>query len=208
MIQQIFDINKFETFQTSSGLDKNYTGTYNGKLVRIIKEDRQSYKRILEISNELRELVKSNLFYEDNDILVIEHEKLKNITYYTEWTKKQRVIAAIAIISLQSELSKKGFYLNDPHAFNITFKFSQPIYFDFGSIKEGNINPAWWFIKCFCGWTEMDYWDSVLKIGRLKKIWIAFTLSVSKKPYGYLIHKLKKYETSFMEKKVIVCRLS
>lgn len=203
MTQQIFDINKFEPFQTSSGLDGNFTGTYEDKLVRIIKEDKLSYKRILNISKDLENLVKSKLFYEDENALVIEHEKLENITYYNEWTKQQRIIAAEEIVRLQSELSRKGFYLNDPHAFNITFKFSSPVYFDFGSIKEGKISPVWWFLKCFCGWTEMDYWDSVLKISRIQKILIAIRISLSVNPYEYLIKKLKRFEMGFIEKKLI-----
>ena len=203
MLQSQFDINKFKPFQTSSRLDSDVTGIYEDKVVRIIPKKNDFYKGILQFSNELEYLIKSQLFYENDESLIVEHEKLEHITYYIEWTKKQRVIAAKAIISLQSHLSQKGYYLNDPHAFNITFKFYQPIYFDFGSIKKGEINPAWWFIKCFCGWTAMDYWDSVLSINKLKKAWIAIRIFFSSSPYQLLMKKISKYEMSFLEKKII-----
>lgn len=203
MNQNKFDVNKFKPFQTSSGLDGNFTGLYEDKLVRVIKRNKAEYKDILNFSNQLNDLVKSKLFYEDDSILVLEHEKLTNITYFTEWTKKQKVAVAKTIVKLQSELFDKGYYLNDPHSFNITFKYHQPVYFDFGSIRKGKINPSWWFIKCFCGWTEMDYWDSVLRINRIKKFWIALRMILSKRPYFYLLNKLSKFEMSFVEQQII-----
>jgi len=203
MNQNKFDINKFKPFRTSSGLDGNFTGLYEDKLVRVIKRNNAEYKDILNFSDQLNDLVKSKLFYDDENFLVVEHEKLTNITYFTEWTKKQKVAAAKTVVNLQSKLVGEGYYLNDPHAFNITFKYHQPIYFDFGSIRKGKITPSWWFIKCFCGWTEMDYWDSVLKINRIHKIWIAFRMGLSQKPYEYLGNKLTKFEFHFAEKKII-----
>lgn len=201
MLQHKFDINKFKPFQTSSGLDSDVTGIYEDKVVRIIPKKYEFYKTLLQYSDELFYLIKTKIFYENHESLILEHEKLEHITYYIEWTKKQRVIAAKAIVLLQSQLIKKGYYLNDPHAFNITFKYHQPVYFDFGSIKKGNINPVWWFIKCFCGWTAMDYWDSVLNINKIQKCWIATQLFFSSSPYEFLRNKISKYEMNFFEKR-------
>lgn len=203
MNQKNFDINKFSPFRTSSGLDENFTGIYENKIVRVIKKDKLQYKRLLEFSNDFSSIIHSKMFYEDENILVVEHDKLENMTYFTEWTTKQKVIAAKTVVQIQSELSTKGFYLNDPHAFNITFHYSQPIYFDFGSIKEGQIPTNWWFIKCFCGWTENDYWDQILRINRMQKIWIALRLSFTPSPYQYLLNKLSRYEVGFIEKQII-----
>ena len=203
MINNSFDINKFKPFPTSSGLDDNYTGLYEGRVVRVVQNHSTKYKSILEATDGLNYLVKSKLFYEDKNILVIEHEKIENITYYTEWTKKQKVSAAKAVVELQTELVKKGLYLNDPHSFNITFRYHHPLYFDFGSIKEGEIKPGWWFIKCFCGWTEMDYWDKVLKINIVQKLWLFLGIFFSKSPYNYLLNKLSKFEKGFIEGKLI-----
>ena len=203
MIKNSFNISDFKPFEQSTKEDGNYTGEYNGKVVRIIEGNKEDYKSILKISDEINFLVMSKILYEDDKILAIEHEKLENITYYTEWTKKQRVLAAKAIIELQSTLAEYGFFLNDPHAFNITFNYHLPVYFDFGSIKKGKINPAWWFIKGFCGWTEMDYWDSVLKINFLQKFMIAAGMIISKSPYRLLSKKISKFEKGLIEKRLI-----
>jgi SAM-dependent methyltransferase len=203
MIEKDFDINKFRPFPTSSGLGVDSTGIYEDKVVRIFRENFDIYKSILEFSDELEFLIGSNLFYEDENVLVVQHDQLENITYFNEWTRRQKVIASKAIVELQIELIKKGYYLNDPHSFNITFKYHQPVYFDFGSIRQGYIRPTWWFIKCFCGWTEMDYWDNVLKINFFQKLFVLLRISLSRLPYEYLLKKLSKFETGFFEKNII-----
>ena len=203
MLKNYFDISKFQPFESSTNVDGNYTGIYEGKVVRIFERNQKQIRSILNLTDELPHLVNTRLFYEDEKLLVLEHEELKNITYYTEWTKKQKVTAAKAVVELQTRLAEKGFYLNDPHAFNITFKFHQPVYFDYGSIKEENINPSWWFLKCFCGWTEMDYWDSVLKINFIHKYFIVLRMMFSKSPYNYLFNKLSKFEKGLIEAKLI-----
>jgi SAM-dependent methyltransferase len=203
MIEKDFDINKFRPFPTSSGLGVDSTGIYEDKVVRIFRENFDIYKSILEFSDELEFLIGSNLFYEDENVLVVQHDQLENITYFNEWTRRQKVIASKAIVELQIELIKKGYYLNDPHSFNITFKYHQPVYFDFGSIRQGYIRPTWWFIKCFCGWTEMDYWDNVLKINFFQKLFVLLRISLSRLPYEYLLKKLSKFETGFFEKRIM-----
>ncbi|MBT8379905.1 MAG: class I SAM-dependent methyltransferase [Ignavibacteria bacterium] len=203
MNQPKFSLEKFCPFEQSTKVDGNYTGMYDEKVIRVVEINREEYKLILNFKNDLEQLVKTNLYYEDDTIIALEHEKLENITYYTEWTKKQKVAAAKAIIHLQSKLVEKGFYLNDPHAFNITFKYHKPVYFDFGSIKKGKINSAWWFIKGFCGWTERDYWDDVLKINSLQKLFISFRMLFSPNPYNHLSKKVMKFEKGLIEKKLI-----
>lgn len=202
-MQSYFDKDKFDPFATSSGLDGSYTGLYENRVVRITEKNKDHFKKILEFSDELSGFVRSKYFYEDENILVIEHEKLEHITYYEEWTRRQKVSAAKTVVDIQSKLAGKGFYLNDPHAFNISFKYHRPIYFDLGSIKTGKISASWWFIKCFCGWTENDYWDNVLKINKIRKLWIMFRMFFSNKPFVYLSKKLSKIESGFIEKKII-----
>jgi len=108
--------------------------------------------------------------------------------------------AAKAIINIQERLSAIGFYLNDPHAYNITFKNNRPVYFDLGSIKKGKVSPWWWLLKCFTGWKERDYWDTVLPIGRLKKLWITFGMFIRKDPYSYLNKKIERSESILLVK--------
>lgn len=198
----LFNESDFVKFPTSSGIDNNLVGMYNGRIVRVIKDNLQDYKRILSFCLDIKGLISSKLFKEDTDQLVIEHEKLEFITYYNEWTKAQQVEAAITVIKIQKELNKYDFFLFDPHAFNITFNQAEPVYFDFGSIKKGEVKAYNWFLKSFCGGFSKDYWDSVLNINSLQKIFIVISLLFNSSPYDYLIKKVKKYETSFFQSSI------
>jgi hypothetical protein len=194
----MFDESLFKKFKTSSGIDGSYVGSYNDRVIRIIEANQSDYKELLKQLRSILSIIKSEIISEENDRLIIEHPKLENITYHEEWTKKQKVSAAMTVIAIQEKLSSIGFYLNDPHAFNITFEYSKPVYFDLGSIKKGTVKPWWWFLKCFTGWKEKDYWDSLLPIGRIKKMWITFRLLISSKPYGYLNKKIEKSESNLL----------
>ncbi len=195
-----FKESDFKKFPTSSGIDQNVVGLYNGKVVRLIKEHIPDYKNVLSICSDVKGLIKSKLYYEDAEQLIIEHEKLEYITYFIEWTKIQKVEAAVSVIQIQKSLSEHGFFLFDPHAFNITFKNTEPVYFDFGSIKKGNVKPYIWFLKSFCGGFSKDYWDSVLKINIFQKIFIVIRLLLNKAPYDYLIKKVNHYESNYLQK--------
>lgn len=195
-----FDFNKFEKFSTSSGIEKNYVGKYDDKIVRIFQDNIALYKEVVSFCNSITGIIKSEIYFENDSHLVIEHEKLEFITYYTEWTKHQKVLAALSVLKIQKELAKKGFFLFDPHAFNITFKNAEPVYFDLGSIKKGKVKPYYWFLNNFCGGLSKDYWDSVLNINVVSKFIIAFGLLISNSPYDYLIHKITKSEKKILEK--------
>lgn len=189
-----FNSELFKPFDTSTKLDGNYTGLYDGKVIRIIEQNIDDYKELITQIDDIPFLINVELIFEDKYKIVVEHRKLDNITYYNEWTKKQRVEAAIATIQIQARLIKFGYYLNDPHGFNITFENNKPVYFDFGSIKKGNIKPVTWFIKSFCGLNINDYWDNILKIRFFKKIYIAAMLSIHSTPYNYLQKAVRKYQ--------------
>ncbi|RKY90507.1 MAG: hypothetical protein DRQ13_12545 [Ignavibacteriae bacterium] len=187
-----FNPELFEPFETSTKLDGNYTGKYQGKVVRVIEENVEDYKRLLLQSGEIPFMINADLLFEESDRIIIEHRLLEDITYFDEWTKKQRIEAALAVIQIQTHLVKLGYFLNDPHGFNITFENNKPIYFDFGSILKGRMNPAKWYIKCFNGLNTHDYWDDILRIGFIKKIYTVFVLSFNKSPYNYLSKVIKK----------------
>lgn len=77
------------------------------------------------------------------------------------------------------------------------------MYFDFGSIKKGSIKPLKWFIKSFCGLNVHDYWDDILKIRFIKKIYVAAILLIHPTPYNYLQKAVKKYEQKKINKLLI-----
>ena len=176
----------FERFETSTKIDGNYTGIYLGKVIRVIEENIEDYKKLLIHSGKVPFLINADLIFEDATKIIVEHHSLDNITYYDEWTRKQRVEAALAVIQIQEHLVEQGYFLNDPHGFNITFQNNRPIYFDFGSILKGKMNPVKWYIKCFTGLNVHDYWDDILKISFIKKMFTAITLSFQTSPYNYL----------------------
>ena len=190
----------FEPFETSSKIDGNYTGIYQGKVIRVIEESVENYKELLSHISKIPFFINADLIFEDETKIIVEHRLLENITYYDEWTKKQRVEAALAIIQIQENLVKQGYYLNDPHGFNITFENNKPIYFDFGSILKGKMNPAKWYIKCFTGLNVHDYWDDILRFGFIKKMFTAFILSFHSSPYNYLSKVIIKSEQKAFDK--------
>ncbi len=191
-----FNPETFVKFKNSTNTDGNYVGIFNNDIVRIIEKRKDEYKAILSFASEMPNLIRSEIFSEDQNKLVIKHPKLDYITYFTEWTRQQKVDAAVCIIELQEILAKKGYTLIDPHSFNITFQKGVPIYFDLGSIRKKSVKPHIWFIKGFCGISEKDYWDSVLKINLLSKIWISIRVLFSSKPYEYLKKKVSRYSTT------------
>jgi SAM-dependent methyltransferase len=189
-----FNFELFKQFETSSKIDGNYTGIYQGKVIRVIEENVGDYKGLLLHLDDVPFLINADLIFEDKTKIILEHHRIENITYFDEWTRKQRVEAALAVIQIQEHLIKLGYYLNDPHGFNITFENNKPIYFDFGSILKGRMNPAKWYLRCFTSLTQNDYWDDILKIGIVKKIFTAFILFFHNSPYNYLKNVIKKSE--------------
>ena len=144
MTLETFKPELLKQFETSTKVDGNYTGMYQGKVIRVIEENVEDYKEILFQSGKIPFLINAELIFEESNRIIVEHPLLENITYFDEWTKKQRVEAALVVIQIQTELVKLGYFLNDPHGFNITFENNRPVYFDFGSILKGKINPAKW----------------------------------------------------------------
>lgn len=195
-----FNPELFAPFETSTNVDGNYTGMYKGKVIRIIEKNVNDYTELILQTEEVPFLINADLIFEDNDRIIIEHRLLENITYFDEWTKKQRVEAALVVIQIQEHIVKQGYFLNDPHGFNITFENNRPIYFDFGSIIKGKINPVLWYLKCFTGLRIKDYWDEILGIGFIKKIFTAFILSFHKSPYSFLSKVIKKSEENTFNK--------
>jgi len=187
-----FNPELLKKFETSTNVDGNYTGTYQGKVIRVIEENAEDYKELLLQSSKIPFLINADLIFEESDKIIIEHRLLENITYFDEWTTKQSVEAALAVIQIQTELVKLGYFLNDPHGFNITFENNKPVYFDFGSILKGKINPAKWYIQCFTGLNVKDYWDDILKIGYARKFVTTIMLSFHNSPYNYLSKVIKK----------------
>ncbi len=199
-----FDFARLKKFQNSSQIDGNLVGSIEGRIYRIFRNNIKDYKEALLLIQPMKRVINTQLISEEKDVLIVEHEALKFITYFSEWTKSQTVEAAIAILQIQKELAVRGFYLFDPHAFNITFKNAEPIYFDIGSIKKGKVSVSFWFLKNFCGSFTKDFWDSVLKIGKIQKSIIAFRMLLSTAPLDLLIKIISKKDKSLSSRIILI----
>ncbi len=198
-----FNLTEFKKFHNSSQIDGNVVGSIEGRIFRIFRKKINIYKEAISIIHPIKSIIPTKTIFEDSESLIVEHEPLEFITYYDEWTKNQKVEAAISILKIQKELSAHGFYLFDPHSFNITFKNAEPIYFDFGSIKKGTVSTSTWFLKNFCGGFTKDYWDSILNIGKIQKSTIAFRLLFSSSPYDLLIKIISRRRENILQKVIL-----
>lgn len=190
---KIFDYRKFKKSNLSTIIDGNYVGEYENLIVRIIKENIEDYKEVIKKTRSFAELIESEIFYEDENVLVLKHKKLRYITYPIEWTEKQKIEAICSVIDLQRKLDEIGYHLKDPHAFNITYEKSNPIYLDFGSITKGRFNTGKWIKHRLLLPNQRDCWDYFLNINRYEQWWILIRISISHKPLIILKHLLLKH---------------
>ena len=120
--------------------------TYEGRIFRLIKEDRIAYvKDLLSDGGALTELINENLFVKtticenivlsgEEKCIIVEHKKIEHITLYQEWTYSMFKAAMQAIASINLILAKYGLTLRDCHGANVVFIGTRPIYIDMGSI--------------------------------------------------------------------------
>lgn len=180
------NLEKFNKFSTSSNVDGNYVGLLDDEIIRIIERDKELYKSIILNQDQYKELIQSEIIEEDQNRLYVKHTKLKNITYYIEWTYQQKVKAALTTILFQKKLSSMGYYLNDPHTFNITYNRSVITYFDLGSIKKGKVVPSYWFFIKFLGRGSIDYWGNALNIKLFKSLYHSTIMLINSNPFNYI----------------------
>ncbi len=157
-------------------------GFYHGNFIRIFPEELVSdCKNAIKFSNKIDHLVRAEIFLEEENRFIIKHPIVKNVTFPPEWTLLQRVEAALAILSIQKELIKHGYYLSDPHGYNITFDRDKPIYIDYGSIVKGKIWPAYWFLRLFLNYGVEDYWAAILKVSKIRTFIILIRMLINEK---------------------------
>lgn len=109
------------------------------------------YKKILNSpkieSLFLEGLVATKIFSEDKNenLLILEHQKLNYILHPSEYTNEMFWDSAVMYIKLCKSLYKNfGVLTVDAHPWNITFDGSKPVFFDFSSIFSGKkITQAW-----------------------------------------------------------------
>lgn len=75
-------------------------------------------------------------FIVENYTMVLKHRRLDFVSYPKEWCGDMLKDAALLHLDLCLELERHGLTTNDAHSLNILFDKCQPIFIDFGSIKQ------------------------------------------------------------------------
>lgn len=124
---------------------------YKSLVLRAINNERKS--TILELlgCGLIDRLIQEKLFPKtrvsshqiDGHELVIEHEKIDSVTYPFEWSPEMLRQAGLCILKVNSIANEYGYELKDSHAYNVVFKYNQPMMVDFGSIVRKNDNYRW-----------------------------------------------------------------
>lgn len=70
-------------------------------------------------------------------ITEVRHEFIPFVSYPQEWTLKMLQQAALCALDVAIELNRHDLALQDPHAWNVSFRFGRPVYIDFSSIIHG-----------------------------------------------------------------------
>ncbi|KKR75580.1 MAG: hypothetical protein UU18_C0002G0015 [Parcubacteria group bacterium GW2011_GWB2_40_8] len=117
------------------------------KLYRIINNPYKEFFQRLFESKKLEPLFDkflvetkiSDEYAGENDELILEHEIVPDINYLFEWSREMTKDAGVFLLDATIELIKKGLFLKDSHAFNLTYSGRRWYFLDYGSIVK---NPA------------------------------------------------------------------
>jgi hypothetical protein len=82
--------------------------------------------------------------------LVVSHRQLPFISYPQEWSAGMLKDAALTILDLAIELSRRDLVLRDAHPWNVLFDWSHPVYVDLTSIAALDHQPIWPAYDEFC----------------------------------------------------------
>jgi hypothetical protein len=81
---------------------------------------------------------------------VLEHDPLATITYPFEWTFEMLRAAALAHLDVTRAAVRAGFTTKDASAYNVTFRGTQPVFFDIGSFERSRRSEPWPGYRQFC----------------------------------------------------------
>lgn len=74
---------------------------------------------------------------------VIKHDRIPFVTYAWEWCGPMLKEAALCLLDVEIELSKRGWTLRDAHPWNVLFDGTRPLFVDFGSFISLDERPGW-----------------------------------------------------------------
>lgn len=82
--------------------------------------------------------------------LVLEHERLKSVTYPYEWGFAMLREAAVLTLELQLAALADGFTLKDGTPYNVQFRGTRPVFIDCGSFEPLRPGAVWAGYRQFC----------------------------------------------------------
>ncbi len=145
--------------------------TWGGRLFRAIKDDVVEKVNDIFDCGMINELIKNNLFpdswitnYKINGYgLVIEHTKIKFVSYPYEWTFSMLKDAALAVLKVNIITSKYDYQTKDCHSFNVVFDGLHPKFVDLGSFVKTKSKSNGWigyeeFLKSY--YYPLKIWSS------------------------------------------------
>lgn len=124
---------------------------WKGRLFRAIRNEMVEEVRRLFSSGMVKELVDERLFPKswatdysiDGYGLVIEHEKISNVSYPFEWSFTMLKDAAVTVLRTNMIAGKYGYQTKDCHTYNICFDKTTPLFVDLGSFMRVNGKRGW-----------------------------------------------------------------
>ncbi|MEE9452449.1 MAG: hypothetical protein V3V61_06830, partial [Gammaproteobacteria bacterium] len=142
------------TVDPSSYVDPNgFLFHLNGKLYRAIHPHVKSFYQQLFDNGTIKRLVDQLGLVPSAPVrldlpqlkgqLTIQHEKIKPITFCTEWCPEMLQDAARQTLHLSLELIEQGLMLQDAYPWNIVFDGTKPIFVDFTSIVPEDKRYLW-----------------------------------------------------------------
>lgn len=118
--------------------------TQDGRLFRCVPKENRKHAIELFESGLIDELMQKNLIpkvwmitkSDASDNMLIEEEKIPYIVQPYEWSFHMLYIAGKMVLTVNELALKYGYYLADPHVYNVMFKGTIPLYVDMGSFKK------------------------------------------------------------------------
>ena len=202
---------EFNTFSNVDDIGRVFT--YEGRIMRGIFPKGLPIIKDLFASGLMDELYREEYipktditeFYTDEFPMILEHEKIDFISYYSEWTLSMIKDAGLFVLKLESFLIQRGYRLKDCHPYNILFRSKGDcIYVDIGSIVPVADNRGSFLMEFDSFYTYplslyACYPDLVSKIIRRNHAWsIRELIVIENGVSSSILNKLKYMEARLL----------
>ena len=131
---------------------------WKGELYRGIKAESARFFSELLNNGVIQSLIEAGLLVEteqsnlsaDGFEMVVHHKRVPFVSYPNEWCADMLKDAALLMLDLEIELTKRGLELKDGHPWNILFDGCKPVYVDLTSIQPARDKAVWSAYDEYC----------------------------------------------------------